>query len=485
MGALTFPARTGLQARNPEQFKVTNLRGLRRFRAALSSAEYTTARINCLGDSVTVGAYSNDSSIPVDSVADAQGFVGRLRSKFARQFGSTVGGYLPANDSRNTLSGVGALTSSVGPLISTVRTDNTPVLGGSLPLPAAATISFPVPQSTTIEIYYLDSNTNSTAGGVGVNTGTFSYTVDGGGATTTVADNTYPINYKKITISGLSSTTHTLLLTGVSGTCYIQGIVYYGASGVVVNRLGLSGGTCRDVFGNGVVSHLSTGSIQRISGALSYSAAPATFTASITSGSAVATLASTAGIVAGMPVGANAQLTLPCYVQSVDSSTQITMSAAATATNAARTMYIGAGSTLPADLWIIPLGHNDWQQQNSAYPTTLAVFLSQMQVIINFLVAAGACVLLVGEPKSNTASPTPESNVVDDYWNALDLLAASNDHVASVQINQAWGTFAQATALGLVNSSGGVHPLKKGAADMAEILYRVLQQDASEVSSSS
>lgn len=479
MSVQTYPALTGVQP-NSQGIRITNLRGLRRWRAALASSEYGVARINCLGDSVTMGTYSNDSSIPIDSVSDAQGYVGRLRAKLARALGATAAGYMPANDSRNTLTGVGALTPTVGPLISTVRTDGNPVLGGALPLPVAATISFPVPACTTIEIIYLDSNTNSTAGGVGANTGTFSYAVDGGGATTTSADNTYPIYYKRITISGLANTTHTLLLTGVSATCYIVGIVYYGASGVVVNRLGVSGGTCLDVYGNGVVSHLSAGGVQRIAAALSPSYAPVTITASITSGSPTAVVASTTGLLRGMPIGANANIPGTCYIKSVDSSTQFTMSDNATATNGARPLYIGAGSTMSADLWVVALGHNDWQQQNSAYPSTLTVFYTALQELINRISDAGGCVLLVGEPKSNTSSPSPETYAVESYWAMLDTLAARNDHVASVQINAAWGTFSQAVALGFVNSSSSVHPLKKGSSDMAELLFRVLLSDATE-----
>lgn len=455
--------------------ELTNQSGLRRFKAALSSAEYQPVRVNCLGDSITLGTYSNDSSIPVDSVADAQGYVGRLRSMLARRFGANAAGFIGANDSRNTLSGTGAVTSSVGPIINTVRTDNTTSLGAALPLPVAATITIPVPACTNIEIIYLDSSANSAAGGIGASTGTFSYNVDATGATTTTVDNTNPINYKRISISGLSNAAHSLVLTGVSGTCYIYGIFYHSNSGVVVSRFGLGGGTCLDLTGEGVVTHLSTGAVQRILGSIGPSAAPVIITGSVTTGSAVVTgISSTSGIVAGMPVGASAQLALPCFVKSVDSSSQITLTAAATGDNAARTMFVGAGTTLAADLWIIPIGHNDWQQQNSAYPTTIAVFKAQMQRIIDQIVNAGGCVLLVGEPKSNTISPSPETSAIDAYWTAIDDLAKANTHVAAMQINKRWGSFDDAKALGLLSVAGGVHPLKKGSATMAADIFGAL-----------
>jgi lysophospholipase L1-like esterase len=176
-----------------------------------------------------------------------------------------------------------------------------------------------------------------------------------------------------------------------------------------------------------------------------------------------------------MPIGALADLPLPNFISSVDSATQITMSAAATNTNASRGAYIGAGTTITPDLWIIPIGHNDWQNQNhGTYPVSLSTFKTQMQRIIDTLVAAGGCVLLVGEPKSNNVNPTPNTYPDSDYWLALQQLASANDHVAAMQINRAWGTNAQAQALGLLSSAGGVHPIKKGSADMARLIFDVL-----------
>lgn len=455
--------------------RLHNPSGLRRWRAAFADAiaGYGVARINALGDSITLGARSNDTNaIPTDDIADAQGYVGRLRALLATQCAASPAGYIAANDKRCTLSGTGAVSSSVGPVIHTVRTTNTTSLGGALPLPSGATISFPVPRSTTIEILYCDSNTSTAAGGVGANTGTFSYSVDGGGATTTTADNTQPINYKLVLIPGLSDATHTLLLTGVSGTCYIAGIRYYGASGVIVSRLGLSGGTALDITGEGVITHLAAGAVQRITGAIGPSAAPVTITGSVTSGSAVVTgITSTAGIVAGMPVGAAAQISLPCFVASVDSATQITLSAAATGTNAARTMSVGAGITWSADLWIIPMGHNDWQQQNSGWPTPISVFEARLGAVADLIANAGGCVLFVGEPDSNTPEPSGEVYTDVQYRDALIRIANSKPNVACLQMTDYWGDFDAAKSLGLLSVAGGVHPIRRGCSDMARILF--------------
>ncbi|MBK8121715.1 MAG: SGNH/GDSL hydrolase family protein [Sulfuritalea sp.] len=469
---------------------VTNLAGLQRWRAAASVAEYFPARVNCLGDSITYGSFSNASSAPdavvigticVDATAAVQGYVGRLSAMMARKYGTNPAGFIGANDSRNTLVGTGAASASLGPLINVVRVEGTPVVGCGLPLPAAATISIPVPACTDIEIIYLDSSTNSAAGGVGANTGTFSYAVDGGGATTTSADNVNPVNFKRIAITGLSNATHTLLLTGVSATCYIYGIFYHSGKGAIVSRFGLSSGTSLDVFGKGPgASVLPTGTQHRIVGSMGPSATPVSITGAVTSGSPVVTgIASTAGLVAGMPVGASAQLALPCFVESVDSASQITLTTAATGNNAGRTMFVGAGSTITADLWIVALGHNDWQQQNhGTAPTPVSVFTTQMQALIDRVVATGACVLLVGEPKSNNPAPTPETYTDADYWAALESLALANDHVACMQVNQTWGAFADSSALGLTTTATGVHPTKRGAADMAALVYAALSYSA-------
>lgn len=462
-----------------DKARVVNLAGLGRLRAALAKAEYGLCRLNCFGDSVTLGTYSNDSSIPVDSVADDQGYAGRLRAIMARKFGATAAGFMAANDSRNTLSGTGTVSATIGLPINTVRTDNVTSLGAALPLPAAATISFPVPRCTTIEIMYLDSNAVSNAGAIGANTGTFSYAVDGGGATTTTVDNVYPVNYKRITISGLSDTAHTLLLTGVTGTCYIFGICYYGANGVLVNRFGLGGASSLDLTGQGKITHVSSGGVQRILGFMGPAAAPVAMIGALQAGLKTVTVASTAGLVEGMPAGASANLPLPCYIESVDSTTQVTLSAAATGTNAAQNISFGAGTTIDADLWIIPIGHNDWQYQNDAtYPTPVPIFTAQMQVIIDTIVSSGGCVLLVGEPISNNASPSPETYTDEDYRIALAGLAAANTHVAYVDIPRVWGTFNNGVALGLQSSAGGVHPLRNGSADFARIIARVLDMVA-------
>ena len=252
---------------------VRNLKGLRRFAAAMARAWYSPAQINCFGDSVVLGTYSNDSTVPVDGVADLQSWPGVLRTMLATDYnlgvGITGGGFIAANDGRNTLSGVGSVTQTVGLPINTVRVDNTPVIGGALPITSGATISIPLPACTYVEIIYMDSNTASVQGGAGVNTGTFSYSIDGGATlATTSADNNTPINYKRIStgLTALSNTTHTLLITGVTLTCYIVGVLYRQATGIQVNRFGLGGATALDLTGEGYETHFGTGGPNRIRG---------------------------------------------------------------------------------------------------------------------------------------------------------------------------------------------------------------------------
>lgn len=456
--------------------------GLKRLAAALSRAWYSPAQINCIGDSITLGAYSNDTTVPVDSVADAQSWVGVLRTMLSKRYSANPSGFIAANDSRATLTNCGTPTQTVGMAINTVRSDNTVVNASTFPLVAGSgsTLSFAVPACTDIEIIYCDSLLATTAGGIGINTGTFKYSIDGGAdLATTVADNTYGINYKRIStgLTGLSNATHTLLLTAVTASCYIVGIIYKSSTGVIVNRFGFSGATALDLTGDGYTSHFTLGGPNRIRGFHAAALAPVTINAVVTSGSRVCTMASsTAALKRGMPVGANAQIPQPCYIASVDSDTQITLSAAATGSNAARPLFIGAGpGTLGGDLDIIAIGHNDWRQQNDAtYNSTAAGMTTQLQSMINAAADAGRCVLLVGEPKSNTSAPTPQDDAIDAYWAALDALADANDHVACLQINRQWGTFAQGVTAGYQNSSSGVHPLRLGHANMAAIVYAAL-----------
>lgn len=467
--------------------RVYNPRGLRRWRTAIAAAEYAPQRVNVMGTSLTLGAYSDDSTIPVDATGDSQAWAGRLRALMNRRLGTAPGGWMSANDSRNTLSGT-SVTTSCGPVLHTIRSSGVETLGGALNLPNTATITFAIPSCTTIEVIWLDSGNANGSGNTGANTGSFTWSLDGGAQTgSNTAVNTAPVNYRSLTITA-SQATHTLVLTGGATTAIIIGIVYHSGSGVIVNRWGVSGGSSLDVTGEGFVgSGFNGGARQRllawVSAPLDPVVAGSSINAATTTGSDLVTLASSAsaaGIKVGMPISAssgNADIPVPCYVKALVSDTVVQLSVAATGTNAARPLRFGGGLATAgnAALWIIEHSHNDWVRQNSTGLSTVPAFRAQLQRLIDAATASGACVLLVGDPRSNASVATgSEVYAVTEYWDEIKAMALANDHCAAVLISDAWGTFDQGKSLALQSDVSGVHPLRKGHADMGRIVELAL-----------
>jgi hypothetical protein len=446
-----------------------------RFKKAILASAYTPARVNCFYDSITLGTGSDDvGGTPVDATLATAGYPGRLRAMLAAKFGTTPGGYIACNDGRTTVTGA-TVQSSLGPVMQTVRTADTPVNGGATSLAVGNTVSIPVPACTTIEILYFSSAGNAASGGLSAASGTFSYAIDGGSATTVGADAVNQINYQVATVSGLAATTHTVLLTGVSNTSWPIGIRYHSGNGFVVSRFGWGGATLADMFGEGPATNFSAAGRQRAGGFLGPTGAPFTDTVGIVSGSAQLTVADSSIYKVGMPVGAGAQLTLPAFVQSIDDATHVTLTSAATATNASRLVYGGAGSTLTGDLWIIVTGHNDWRLQNSGtgQPSTLPAYIARLQKLINLVTAAGGCVLLVGEPYDNSTVPSPQTYRKPEYWEALDSLARGNTHVTAIQLGKAWGgSFAAGQAAGYLGPD--VHPARLGYVSAADLMFQVI-----------
>jgi len=454
-------------------YKVTNPSALFEVSKRLAKAEYSNVVINALGDSITFGTYSNGTDLPTDANTDIYGYVGRLRSKLNRLYGKNPGGFIPANHSANVLSGTGSAVGSIGMPQTCVRVAGSTV-SHALPLPSAATITIPLPICTDIEIWYFDSNTVTNAGAI-ANTGTFSYNVDSAGATTTTADNDNPVAYKKISIAGLASSTHSLVLTGVSGTCYILGVFYFSSAGCIsVNKFGVGSGTSLDFTGESSQNFISAAGRQRAWGFVGAAKAPTTLTGAITDGSNIVTgLSSTSGLSVGMIVGSATNLPLPCYITAINSSTALTLSAAATGTSASQSLIFGGNEALTGDIYIICIGHNDWTHQNDAIATTPAVMKTRLQLLIDIFTAKGASILLVGSPKA-TNVVTPETYTIEDYWKALDELATANTNVCTMQISDIWGTHAQAVSAGFVSVASGVHPLALGSSHMARCVYDVL-----------
>lgn len=196
--------------------------GLRRWTAALADSLFGLADVLCLGDSITLGAYSNDVAVSDDASWRTSGWVAQYRTLLATTFGATGEGIIKlAEDVRVTFSG-GSASSTVGPL----QTGRQFGSGNTITFtPDGTTGNF-----TGFEFYYLNSG------------GSFSYAVDGGGATTVTPAGGDTIG--SVSVTGLSEATHTIVLTGVSGTAHVGYLLLKrGTTGVRVHRVGKSGAT--------------------------------------------------------------------------------------------------------------------------------------------------------------------------------------------------------------------------------------------------
>lgn len=190
---------------------------LRRWRAALADAQFALAKIVCLGDSITLGAYANNVFTSDDAVWAARGWVSQYRALLAAFYGDVGEGAIKlTEDVRVTFSG-GSGSSTTGPL-QTGRQ-----------IGAGNTITVALPACTDIDVVYWNQG------------GAFTWEVDGGGATTVTPTGTDIMSLAAIT--GLADATHSLVLTG-TGTAHVGFVVAKrGTTGVRVHRLGRSGAT--------------------------------------------------------------------------------------------------------------------------------------------------------------------------------------------------------------------------------------------------
>lgn len=192
----------------------------------------------CFGDSITHG--QSGGSAGADGTEEPNSWVGQLMRITAQRYGATQAGWQEATDDRVTAITSASAVASVGPF------------GGSRSLNlVTSTFTFNVPSCTNVRIVFFESNgTNSQP-----DTGTFSWAVDGGGATT-VADTSQALAYRTVEISGLTAASHTVTVTGVTGTTYVCGVHYWtqqstGPSGIAFSRVGRPGWNISDLLGFG------------------------------------------------------------------------------------------------------------------------------------------------------------------------------------------------------------------------------------------
>ncbi len=205
-----------------------NPRGLRRWRKALADAENTPARIACWGDSITngIGWDGTASSGPEDQ-NDIYAWPSQLRKYFAHRFqtneaGSiTPKGIAAGGDGRVSLGGGAASIGSMWAGLA-AQINNAP-----------QTVTINVPVCTTVEVIYFrgdGSNGQTTSG-------TFKTNIDGGADNN--ADNSGASQYKLQTIGSLSSSAHSVVLTGTSAAnAFPCAVNYHSGKGVLVGRYG-------------------------------------------------------------------------------------------------------------------------------------------------------------------------------------------------------------------------------------------------------
>jgi hypothetical protein len=378
---------------------LVNPKGLRRWRTAYADALATPAWIYVVGNSIAAGiGIDGTSSAPLEIDADPKSWAGRLRTRFATQFGVNEAGGIMASgpfvNSRVTVDTTGSTTA--GFMGFTQGVTSTSGTGG-----AAGTVSHTLRKCTAFDVYYYEHDGSPVSGQSMPTTGAFTLTVDGG-SPTTVAHGSGVNVYKSSSQSGLSNAPHTVVVTGASAnTAYDCMMRYHSGVGVGVVKLGKPGYTTRDILGAGTNSGvLSAGAQIRTLGAFS---------------------------------------------------------------------MVGNGGILVFEETV-----NSWQSQVAAGQlSTPAQYQSDLQSIVNTVVAAGGCVLLLGDPPSPLSNPVGGTADYSAYFAVMQAVAASTDHVAFASLRDAWSTSPAAVANGLQISTS-IHPTRAGHGDIANIVFGLI-----------
>lgn len=371
--------------RNSPKPTIHNHQGLKRWYAALADTLNANKSIWCVGASGTFGLGADNTAVTTDVLADANGYPGQLRTLLSKYLGTTAAGFIHPVDARAVKAGGGAAAAPSAGLAGTAVT-----------ITSAGSITYTLPSCTNFEILYQEND--GTDGSV--NTGGFSYTVDGGAANNVVDGGGVEQNRVRAH-TGLTQGAHTVVITGLSASepsaqC---GIRYHSNNGVSVGRFGRSGWTIADILGTA------------------------------TSG------------------GSNVQTAL------------------------GQTRLLKGFSLGSPSLVIMPMGNNDAVAQATAGLMTVpSLFKSETQRMITHVQDNGGCILLVGSPKPSFSSGGVYT--FDDYTNAYRELAYANTHVAMVDAAETWGTYAQASALGMYVDTQ--HPNRTGYGDLARQMFDVL-----------
>lgn len=399
-------ARTNLAASYNIVYKPT---GLRRWAAAFADATNTVARINILGDSTTYGIGADGTQSTTDSGGAGKTAADQLRKKLNARLGLTLdaGQLVLPSDTRVTKTSAIASTST-----GAFGTTSFSMQSSGL------TMVFPSLPCTQIRVFTLWIPGTS---------GTWTYSVDGGGAVTPTAsigsgtgNNVLMVE----TISGLSSGSHSITLNSpTTGRVYVVAVAYETPTGIVVQRIGKPSATTADLIGGFSGSTTAAGKFRRQLLACTFNIWDANLTV--------------------VKLGIN-DLGLPGAGQAQ------TIQPAAYKANLKQLALWATDPSTAADT-----------EYNSADKIALRN-------------TVGHSVLLVVGPRAATVGTTAESA----YWDAAKQVCDEMDHVSFINLADFYGSFADAhdSAINL-QLSGSVHSTSRGYGRDAEAIFRAITSE--------
>lgn len=207
------------------------------WQTALATASSTRVNVAVIGDSVTRGYFA--------SSLDTLGYVGKIRDALQATYGDGGSGFISAAADLGMIVAVPTGYAGQMKVTATGFAAAAPASGPGVAGPVASStnghaLTFTSVRATTIELFYL-----TLVGG-----GTFTYAIDGGAAvpvSTNAANGT-----GKTTITGLSNTTHTVVITvtvAASGV-FVSGPRGLKATGIVFDNYAMQGASTADLIGN-------------------------------------------------------------------------------------------------------------------------------------------------------------------------------------------------------------------------------------------
>lgn len=209
MGILDAPS-PALSKSGRERLLTQNAAALQKWRAALASRDFAPVNVVCLGDSITEGQGATTfertyrqallrrlrERFPVAGVTGGRGFIGAAKTGFSSGTWPVVTGGSPAIDQ-----------------------DRGPKRQAVILSAAGHSLTFTI-KGTSVDLMYARATSS----------GTISYTIDGGAATTlALAGGTTALQSGQLARINLgTSGAHTLVVSYSSGgSCYIEGVVEY------------------------------------------------------------------------------------------------------------------------------------------------------------------------------------------------------------------------------------------------------------------